>query len=783
MNRARWIALALAISALMLSLLMTACETQYRATPGGQHAADAAPVEGVQNSLGWNSPAYADAPEFDLGAALQSSTANSLGITNPFASADAGLRFTRSGLRKRAAFSSKTISNLRGEAGLGDSTRPQPTLTFPDASPTDEIWIICEPESVQAAGNDDIPGSGALMTRLPGQTDPVPVPLEHTQVDGSISGFVASVNVKQRFHNPFEEKIEAVYVFPLPQNSGVNGFVMTIGERQIRGIIRKRQEAERLYAQARAQGHVASLLTQERPNIFTQRVANIEPGKRIDVDITYFNTLSYSDGWYEFVFPMVVGPRFNPPWQAAQGAGIGPAVRGKPGSTGQKVEVQYLAPNERSGHDIGLELSIEAGVEIEEVVSRSHRFELLEESGSRARVRLAADDAIPNKDFVLRYRVAGEAVKPGMLVQPDADGEGGYLAMMLTPPADLSGLPQSPLELVFVLDCSGSMNGRPLEQAKAAVERALSRLRPSDSFQIIRFSNNASTLGHAPLEATPENIARGKKYLASLRSGGGTMMIEGIKTALDFPHDPERLRFVAFLTDGFIGNEDQILREIEQRLGDTRIFSFGVGSAPNRHLMDRMATAGRGAVAYVGLEHDASRAMDLFLDRVECAALTDIRLDFGSLNVGEVYPSRIPDLFVGRPVVAVARYEGRADAVSLSRIGIAGRAGGSEVEVAVGEPGGLAGAQIAGLDTAWARMKIRSLSQQALRSADQARSAELAEAIEGIALTHALMSPFTAFVAVDSSRVTEGDHGTSVAVPVPVPEGVRYETTVGAGGG
>ncbi|MEZ6243446.1 MAG: VIT domain-containing protein [Phycisphaerales bacterium] len=762
MSKTRWILVAALTPLLVLALALAGCEMDSR-TSNRNDGSSPQPTPAYAYSV--STLDYIEAPEFDTQSVLAAQS--NAGIPPaPFSS--------RAGLQSG-------VTAIAG--GQLVTEEPERALTYPKASPTDEMWIICQPETAAAPNKDDIPGSGALMTRLQGQTDPVPVPLEHTEVSGSIAGFVAGVNVKQQFHNPFNEKIEAVYVFPLPQNSAVNAFVMTIGDRHIRGIIRKRAEAEQLYKDARAQGYVASLLTQERPNIFTQRVANIEPGKRIDVDITYFNTLSYSDGWYEFVFPMVVGPRFNPPWQAANGEGIGHAVRGQPGSTGQQVEVQYLAPNERSGHDIALNLAIEAGVKIDKVESRSHRFELKKDGATRVHVRLADDDSIPNKDFVLRYRVAGSAVKPGLLVQPDADGSGGTFAMMLTPPADLSGLPQGPLELVFVLDCSGSMQGRPLEQAKAAIVQALGRLRPEDSFQIIRFSNDASSLGAAPLDASPENLKKGKRYLAGLSANGGTYMDRGIRAALEFPHDPERLRFVAFLTDGYIGNEAQILREIDQRLGDSRIFSFGVGSSPNRYLMESMAKVGRGAVAYVGLEHEAEPVMDLFLDRVERAALTDIDLDFAGVKVGEVYPPRIPDLFVGRPVVAIGRYEGSPSDHDWSKVRVRGRAGGADRNFAVGSPADIDAIGNDTLSVVWARMKIADIAgREALAPNDSERS-ELGGMVEQIALEHGLMSAYTAFVAVDSSRVTEGEHGTTIGVPVPVPEGVRYDTTVGAAGG
>jgi len=235
----------------------------------------------------------------------------------------------------------------------------------------DELWIIAKSEvqPVPLPPDDDGPGCGAMLAKLPKEDKKIPLPLKRTDVKGQISGYIATVDVTQQFHNPYDEKIEAVYVFPLPQNAAINEFIMTIGERRIRGIIRERKEAEKIYRHARSQGYVASLLTQERPNIFTQKVANIEPSKQIDVNIKYFNTLAYVDGWYEFVFPMVVGPRFNPPGFTD---GVGAVARGKAGISGQKTEVQYLKPGERSGHDISLAVDIDAGVDIEKLVCKSH---------------------------------------------------------------------------------------------------------------------------------------------------------------------------------------------------------------------------------------------------------------------------------------------------------------------------------------------------------------------------------------------------------------------------
>ncbi len=664
------------------------------------------------------------------------------------------------------------------------------------AQPGEDIWVIVKPPArdagADAGAEDDAPGSGAMVARVqrdaaaPDAAQPreprdeaqpdaglVPLPLKHTSVDASVAGYIASVHVTQQFHNPFAEKIEAVYQFPLPQDAAVSAFVMTVGPpddpRRIRGIVREKEEAEALYQAARAQGFNASLLTQVRPNIFEQKVANIEPGQQIDIDITYFNTLSYADGWYTFVFPMVVGPRFNPPYSddpvTAVPRGSAPSGRG--------TDIAYLRPDERSGHDIALSLHIDAGVSIEEARCLTHVVAAESPEDHVLQVQLAQGDRIPNKDFVFAFKVAGDRMKSGLVTHTGADGQ-GYFTFMLYPPAGLDALQRQPMEMVFVLDCSGSMRGEPMNQAKTAIRRALRHLGPDDTFQVIRFSNDASTLGDRPLPATPRNIDRGLRYVNNLEGSGGTMMIEGIKAALDFPHDRSRFRVVTFLTDGYIGNEADILRAIHARLGDARIFSFGVGSSVNRFLMERMAKAGRGAAAYLLPGDSANDVMDLYFERISHPAMTDVRIDFGDMRVREVYPSRTPDLLVGRPVILTGRFAGDPGTVRVT-----GRAGSHDLAVTFDAAEGAATHEA--LAQVWARRKIADLMDRMAYAEHQHPDEQraLRQAVTETALGYQLMSRYTAFLAVDASRITEGDHGTTVTQPLPMPEGVRYDTTVG----
>ncbi|MCR9198268.1 MAG: VIT domain-containing protein [Planctomycetaceae bacterium] len=656
-----------------------------------------------------------------------------------------------------------------GGGGLGGGGGGAPTAqkiaelkklsALSELQPGEELWVIAKPPA--GTRDNQIAGTGSLLATLPDDSQ-VPCPLKHTDVKGRIAGYIATVNVTQQFENPFEDRIEAVYTFPLPDSAAVSEFVMTVGERKIRGIIREKEKAEQIYEAAKAQGHVASLMTQQRANIFTQKVANIEPGHQIDIDIRYFSTLQYDDGAYEFVFPMVVGPRFNP----GGSDGIGAVARGKAGTSGQTTEIEYLAPGERSGRDVSLTLELNAGVTIEDMHSVNHAIDVEQQQTGQRTIRLAAGDSIPNKDFVFRYAVAGQEIKTALMTQSDSHGQ--YFTMMLYPPADLQKIERAPMEMVFVLDCSGSMRGKPIQQAKNAIAHCVQNLTPRDTFQIIQFSSTSSTLGPAPVIATEENIRKGLDYLSGLTGTGPTHAVEGVKAALDFPHDEGRFRIVSFMTDGFIGNENDILKAVNDKLGASRIFSFGVGSSPNRMLMDRMAILGKGAVAYLSLNDDAVEVMDRFNERISHPAMTDLQIDWGKMDVADVYPKRIPDLIVGRPVIISGRFKGEVDTVSVN-----GRAG---MQPASFDVSAADKQKHSGVGAVWARLKIKDM-MNTLRTSPEAAE-EIRQSVLQTALNHSLMSNFTAFIAVDSLTKTDGKPGRTVKVPTEVPDGVDYNATV-----
>jgi Ca-activated chloride channel family protein len=654
------------------------------------------------------------------------------------------------------------IESVGGGLSRGPSSRGRSAGVAKRGAPIEHFMAMTAMPQLPAS-----PTCGTLACIPVGATGSaqyVPVPLDHTRVDADVSGFISRVQVTQQFTNPYNEKIEAVYVFPLPQDSAVSDFIMKIGDRTIRGIIRDREEAKRIYEEARARGHVASLLQQERPNIFTQKVANIEPGKSIDIDITYFGALPYRSGGFEFVFPMVVGPRYNP---AGSGDPILAVPRGSSQSENAGAAISYLAPNERSGADIDISLTLDAGVSIESIESPTHAVAIDRTSPLTATVTLSSLDTIPNRDFVLRWEVAGDDLKTAMLTHTDE--RGGYFTLMLVPPAELSDLDRAPMEMVFVIDCSGSMHGGPLTLAKQAVKRALRSMQPGDTFQIIRFAQNAAQMSAQPLTATAENVATGIRYLDDLEAGGGTNMIHGIRSALRFNHDDTHVRSVVFMTDGYIGNESEILAEIGRNLGDARIFSFGIGSSPNRYLLERMADLGNGVASFIGQDDSSVDVMDEYFEFVSHPALHDISIKIPG-GVSDIYPANIPDVFAGRPVFVSGRLGEGFD----GDVAITGLAGGESLELDCEWTGTGDRPAIAQI---WARAMIKDLSDRMTWSTDDG---QLARRIEETALAYHLVSEFTSFVAVDSSRATDGDHGTTVHVPVPVPSGVQYDTTIGS---
>ncbi|MDO8586978.1 MAG: VIT domain-containing protein [Armatimonadota bacterium] len=602
-------------------------------------------------------------------------------------------------------------------------------------------------------------------------------PLKHTSVSASISGFVARVDVTQEFVNTSGEKIEAVYVFPLPQDAAVDKMEMKVGERTIRGEIKKREEARQIYEAAKKAGHVASLLDQERPNIFTQSVANIVPGEKVLIKIGYVNLLKYENGQYEFVFPMVVGPRYIPGNPTGQtGQGWAPDTDRVPDAS--KITPPVTPEGTRAGHDISVEVEINAGTPLGDVSSVLHEVDIRRTAETSARVTLKDQAGIPNKDFILRCQVAGDAVRTGLLPSTRGDND-GYFALVLVPPKSPTPEQIAPKEMIFVIDTSGSQMGWPIEKAKETMKLCVEQMNPNDTFQMLAFSNEVVSLFDSPKPNTPENRAGAREFLSSRLGAGGTEMLKAILAALTPPPDPERLRIVCFMTDGYVGNDFQILDSVKNNVGGARMFSFGIGNSVNRFLLDGMADAGRGAVEYVTLEEKGSPVAQRFYDRISKPVLTDISIDWGGLPVVETYPRRVPDLFSSQPVIVKGRYLHEGEGTITIRGKLGGKAWQEQlkVDLPAKEDDNPA------IPTLWAREKIHELTARDYAGLQRGQpDAEVKGQVTEIALEYQLMSQYTSFVAVEEMVVTEGGKPKTVAVPVEMPEGVSYEGTFGGRG-
>lgn len=636
---------------------------------------------------------------------------------------------------------------------------------------------------------------GALRVKIDEKV--VECPLKHTDVKANITGFIARVTVTQTFYNPYDEKIEAVYVFPLSHTAAVDALTMHIGERKIVGLMKRRAEAQAIYQRALQQGQTAGLLEQERPNIFTQSVGNIKPQQEIQIEISYVDVLKYDVGTYEFHFPMVVTPRYIPGTPISEKPQLPKELEGKvgegkehvtavtlgpePSGTGwvpdttrvpdaSRITPPVLKPGYRTGHDISLSVSLDAGVPIQDIKIVNHAAMLEQLGTSAARMEISPADSIPNKDFVMTYTVAGE--KPEMAVFAHAAGpEQRYFMLMIQPKLDAELSKARPRELVFLIDASGSMSGEPIAKVKATMRHFFALSKPNDTFQVITFANHTTKLFENSVRATEANVARAIAFTQEMKGSGGTEMLAGIKTVLNAPVDSARVRIVVLLTDGAIGNESEIIAEVGRRAGDQiRFWVIGIGAAPNRFLIDGVARQGGGMSGVLDFNSNPKPLVTQVVERIHRTQLAHIQVDWNDLPIYETYPRRIPELWIGSPVIVFGRYA----AGGSTEIALNGTAEGKSItyKLDVTLPDAEPAREV--LAKVWARRKIEDLAAQ-IHTTD---TPQVIEEITRIALDYRLMSQYTSFVAVDESEMSSASQQAQrprrVVVPVPLPAGVNF---------
>jgi Ca-activated chloride channel family protein len=582
---------------------------------------------------------------------------------------------------------------------------------------------------------------------------PSPFLLQRTHLQTTITGPVAHVEVTQAWVNPNPIAVDGLYVFPLPEAAAVTDLTLRMGAREIHSVMKRREEARADFEEARAQGRLAGLLDQERPNVFAQEIANLVPGETVEIVLSLDHPVRCEAGSCAWTFPAVVGPRFVPTSMADPGRILPPVAEEGRGT----------------GHVLSVAVDLEPGLSLSEVESPSHPMDV-ERRGDRGARLVLPDTALAklDRDIRVRYTLSGRVPQAGVLAWRDpAVDPLGTATIVLEAPAGEAVGPVAPRELVFVLDCSGSMSGEPIEAAKEVVRRALRGARPGDTFQILRFSDHASGMAAAPLPVSTENVDRAVAYLETLQGEGGTVMLEGIRAALLIPADEKRMRIVAFLTDGYIGNETEILAEVRKALGQARLFSFGIGSSVNRYLLESLAEEGRGAAAFLASKESPQDLVKRFVARIDAPVLTDVRLIWDGLNVEDMEPARVPDLFAGQQLLVHARY--RSPGSGTLRVeGIRdGRPYAFQTVVVLPERA----EDHEALGRLWARARIHRLEREGFDHPSDG----LRDAITKLGLAHRLMTAYTSLVAVDSVVSNPGAPGTRVEIPVELPAGVSRE--------
>jgi len=586
---------------------------------------------------------------------------------------------------------------------------------------------------------------GSLWLR-DGQNYPYqPAPTLDTSVKMDITGMLARVQVRQTFHNPGNRWAEGIYVFPLPEQAAVDHLRMVIGERIIEGQIKERAQAKKNYQRARQAGQRASLVEQERPNMFTTSLANIAPGESISVEIEYQQTVRYHDGAFRLRFPMVVGPRYIPgitlglDERVTTFAGTGWAEATTRVADAARVTPPVRHPDQRPVNPVTLDIRLNAGLPLAEVSSTYHPIEQHLSAEGHYRIQLAEKQLPAERDFELVWRPPAASTPKAAWFVAQKDQQ-QYGLLMLIPPGQNAGTPGTGRDVVFVIDTSGSMHGDSIRQARRALLLALDRLTERDRFNIIRFNDTAESLFSQTESADANKLTLARQFARSLNANGGTEMLPALEMALQY-EEQHGIRQVIFLTDGSVGNERELFQLIRKELGDSRLFTIGIGSAPNSYFMRKAAEYGRGTFTYIGNTAEVMEKTSDLLLKLEQPALTDIRVELPPGQDLELLPQRIPDLYAGEPLLVA--FHG-TDLPAW--IEVQGQRGDQTWTTRVTLDGGQQGAALA---PEWGRRKIAGLMTR-LHDAENDDSREaLRQEVITTGLTHHLVSQYTSLVAID----------------------------------
>jgi Ca-activated chloride channel homolog len=572
-------------------------------------------------------------------------------------------------------------------------------------------------------------------------------PLKETRVTAELNGVIASVHVHQRYRNEGSKALNAKYIFPGSTGAAVNAMVMTIGDRRIRAQIKEKEQARAMFEAAKAAGQTASLLAQKRPNVFSMDVANIAPSSEVEVELDYTEFLPASDGEYQFVYPGVVGPRYG---GGADAIDVPTAWVSNP----------YLHAGEPGPATFDINVTLNSPLPLHDVQCATHRI-LTRWNGARSGA-ISLDEprqSAGNRDFILRYRLADNAIVSG-LTRFSAGGE-NYFMLQAEPPQRSSAAEIPAREYLFILDVSGSMNGFPLDTARSLISRLLAGLQPRDSFNILFFAGGSTTLAPQALPATPENLARAQQMLQQASGGGGTELLPALQKALAMPVAEGISRSLVLITDGYVDVEASAFKLVDDNLGHSNLYAFGIGTSVNRFLIEGLAKLGRAESFVVTNEEDAAREAERFRDYVSAPLLTNIAVTGQNVEVYDTEPRTQPDLLARRPVLVLGKYRNASSHATIELSGVTGT-GPQAWDFALAES-----SRDETLPILWARKRLERL--YVFPNASQDARAE----ILALGLKYSLLTSATSFIGVDEKLPTgDGEPAVDVKQPLPLPAGV-----------
>ncbi len=619
--------------------------------------------------------------------------------------------------------------------------------------------IICSNCIAAESQAEDSYPAGMLAARAAGSEQRIFIPLKKTEIHMQVSGGIVATEVTQEFKNETGDPLEAVYVYPLPSEGTVTGMVMQVGDRIIQSIVREKQEAREIYEEAVASGKRAALVEQQRPNIFTNSVANIMPGDTLLVKLTLMHTADYREGVYSVTFPLVVGPRYLP--------------FNIPVPDANEITPPLLHPRYESGHRVQISASVE-GLPVERIDSSTHAIHVAQASGGNSpyAVELATGPVRANRDFHLDIHLTRSEMPRAELVVSDEDDRHGMLTLLPPVATELrAARRQVPRDVLFLIDTSGSMSGESIAQARAGLRRCLNMLQPQDHFTIVRFADDYSSFSPDLRLATDERVEAARMYVDGLEADGGTEMQKALAHLLSIPGTESSMRLVVFLTDGSVGNEESLMQLLHARLGTTRMFTFGIGSAPNEYLMRAMADAGRGQTRFIRSHEDIGEVMSDFFRTLEAPVMTDINIEWLAAagdTVADVewQPQPIPDVFHERPVRIFAYLpHGTVQAVRLSAK-VDGQQKVMEVPLAAATI-----SSSAPLGKLFGRGKISRLMLDYTLATEDAQRERLKAEVTGLGLKYQLLTQFTSRVAVEQVVANPSERLKRLKVPTELPAG------------